>query len=99
MRKTTVIGPLKPVLVLVVLCVATRASQVKDQSPRVGRNSNTKAVVGSSDIDVRFTSADSRLLTESEMVVLRDSLRWKPETVPLSRGGTAASYLVDDKEH
>jgi hypothetical protein len=48
-------------------------------------------------VDVRVSPADSRLLTEAEMAVLRDSLRWEPESAPLRYGGTAASYLVDNQ--
>lgn len=48
---------------------------------------------------MRFTSADSRLLTEAEMATLRDSLRWQPETARLRYGGTAVSYLIDREGH
>jgi hypothetical protein len=48
-------------------------------------------------IDVRYLSADSRPLTDAEMRDLRNSLRWDPESVPLSPGGAARSNLVDDK--
>jgi hypothetical protein len=62
-------------------------------------NSSPRPVPESSGVDVRFGSADSRLLTESEMAALRDSLHWEPESAPLRYGGTAASYLLDNQGH
>lgn len=49
-------------------------------------------------VDVRFfPNSDSRPLTDAEMRDLQNSLRWDPESAPLTQGGTARSNLVDDK--
>ena len=48
-------------------------------------------------IDVRYLQVDSRPLTDAEMRDLRNSLRWEPDSYPLSPGGAASSNLVDDK--
>jgi hypothetical protein len=66
---------------------------------RAASSSSSQPPPGSPDVDVRFSSADSRLLTEAEMAALRDSLHWEPESVPVRYGGTAVSYLVDNQGH
>jgi hypothetical protein len=60
---------------------------------------NSQSVSGASSVDVRFSSADSRLLTDSEMAALRDSLHWEPESAQVTRGGTAVSNLLDREGH
>ncbi len=46
-------------------------------------------------VDVRFTKAASRILTDNEMAALRDSLRWEPELVQIPNKGVAVSHLMD----
>lgn len=69
------------------ICVALSSGNAQ------GTNEACKPV----NIDVRYTTVDSRPLTDAEMSTLRNSLRRQPETATLTRGETAQSNLVDDK--
>ena len=62
-----------------------------------GTNSSPAAVPTSPAVDVRVSSADSRILTSAEMATLRDSLHWEPESVSFHNGETAVSYLADSQ--
>ena len=60
---------------------------------------NSQTVPASPAVEVRVSSADSRILTSAEMATLRDSLHWEPDSVPLHHGETAVSYLLDNQGH
>jgi TPR repeat protein len=60
----------------------------------LGRTTNPQVAA---QIDVRYLQVDSRPLTSAEMQNLRDSLRWDPDSVPLTPGGVGQSNLVDDR--
>jgi hypothetical protein len=68
-------------------------------SVSTGTNASPPVVPAAPVVDVRVTSADSRILTSAEMAALRDSLHWEPESVPLRNGGTAVSNLLDNQGH
>jgi hypothetical protein len=59
-------------------------------------NASSLAGPGSPVVDVRVSSAYTRILTSGEMAALRDSLHWEPESAVLRVGGTAESNLVDN---
>jgi len=69
------------------------------QAPASGTPSTTPSTPQApTPVDVRyFPNSDSRPLTDAEMRSLQNSLRWDPESAPLTQGGTARSNLVDDK--
>ena len=69
----------------------------KNQGAASGGQDKSGSQPSSKTADVRFTKADSRMLSDAEMAALRDSLRWDPELVPLPPGGTAVSNLLDDQ--
>jgi hypothetical protein len=78
--------------------------QCQLQSPHLDSNasmanaSNASSLPGpgSPVVDVRVSSAYTRILTSGEMAALRDSLHWEPESAILRNGGTAESNLVDN---
>ena len=45
--------------------------------------------------DVRFTSGDTRMVTDDEYALLRQGLRYDPPSAALKLGGAAQSNLVD----
>jgi hypothetical protein len=70
---------------------------VLNQSVQAQVPQNSSSPQAPAQVDVRYLPVDSRPLTDAEMRDLRNTLRWDPESVPLTPGGAARSNLLDSK--
>ena len=72
----------------------------KDGQPapeNAGQDQNPAKNQANSPVSVRYAPGETRMLTDEEYGELRSGLHYRPETAPVSPGGSAQSVLVDGR--